>query len=118
MSELGRKLAEDRALRDAARTLFRSELAHVRTAVTPDALGERIANRLGAKVEAASDAAVDLAENHGGQLAAGFAAALSAAGLWLARKSVLAGFAGLMAGRNKHAGEDGDQPISEENDDE
>lgn len=89
MSDLGRQLREDRALRNAARKLFHNELAHVRHEVTPTALGERLADNVGQQIDAASDGAIDLAERHGGKFAAAGGALAAGIGLWLARKPIL-----------------------------
>ena len=48
MSELERRLAEDKALRDSALALFKADLALVRADLAERGLGPRIADRLGA----------------------------------------------------------------------
>ena len=55
MTRVKEQLEEDRMLRDCARALFRNDLAHVRKEITPRALGERLADNVGAKIDAASD---------------------------------------------------------------
>ena len=85
-------MKEDRALRDSARALFRKELAHVSREVRPGAIGERIANRVGAKADDVADAAVDFAEGHGKTVAAAIIGALAAAGLWFARERMEGAF--------------------------
>jgi hypothetical protein len=89
MSRLREQLDEDRALRDTARALFRKELAQVKGEVTPQALGERVADRVGEKVDAASDKAAGFVRRHGGAIFAAGGAIVAAAGLWLARKPIL-----------------------------
>jgi hypothetical protein len=89
MSRSAGQLEEDRALRNSARALFRKELAEVRQEVTPRALGERVADRVGRKVDAASDRATGFVSRHGGALAAAGGAIVTAAGLWFARKPIL-----------------------------
>jgi hypothetical protein len=83
------QLDEDRALRDSARSLFRKELSRVRREVTPQALGERIADNVGEKVDAASDKALGFARRRGGAIAAAGGAIAAAVGLWFARKPIL-----------------------------
>ena len=107
MADLRRQLEQDRALRDSAREVFQKELAHVRRETRPGALGERIANRIGEKADAASDAAVDFAGNHGKTLAAGIFAMVAGAGLWIARGPIAERFNALLGNRNESdAGED------------
>ena len=88
MSKLRRQLEEDRNLRDSARELLRKEFDHVRRDVAPRALGERVADRVGEHIEAASDSAIGFAGRHRGAIAAAGGAIASAVGLWLARKPV------------------------------
>jgi hypothetical protein len=86
MSRLRRQLDEDRALRDSARAVFRKELAHVRQDIAPQALGERVADRVGERIDAASDDAIGFARKRGGAIAAAGGAIASAVGLWFGRK--------------------------------
>ena len=94
MSKHSRQLEEDRALRNSARRLFAKELKHVRAEVAPRAIGERMADRVGERAEAASDSAIGFAESHWGKIAAAGGAFATAAGLWLARKPILSTLAG------------------------
>ena len=94
MSKLSRQLEEDRALRDSARSMFAKELEHMKGEVTPRAIGERLADRVGEHAEAASDSAIEFAETHGGKIGAVSGALATAAGLWLARKPILSALAG------------------------
>jgi hypothetical protein len=89
MTRLQDQLEEDRALRNSARALFRKELSHVRREVTPQALGERAADRVGAKVDAASDDAVSFLRDHGGKIAAATGTVAAGVGLWLGRKPII-----------------------------
>lgn len=100
-SLLETQLREDRALRDAARELFLTELAHARREATPDAIGQRIATTVGARVDKMSDATIEFADRHGNTVIAALAAAASAAGLWLARKPILSGLARLKSRRDE-----------------
>jgi len=101
MSRLREQLDEDRSLRDSARALFRKELSHVRRAVTPQALGERVADRVGTKVDAASDDAVSFVRDHGGAIAAAGGTLATGVGLWLARKPIIERLRGLFDGSGK-----------------
>lgn len=89
MTRVKEQLEEDRMLRDCARALFRNDLAHVRKEITPRALGERLADNVGAKIDAASDGVVELVRRRGGAIAAGGGALAVSLGLWLARKPIL-----------------------------
>jgi hypothetical protein len=112
MSNPEDQLEQDRALRDEARELFIGGLAQLRQDMTPRAIGERIADRVGAKADSASDAAFDLVETHGRTAAAALAVAASAGVLWLARKPILAGVSRLTGRRladNNDGGVEGDE---------
>ncbi|HSG34292.1 MAG TPA: hypothetical protein VLA37_07130 [Sphingomonadaceae bacterium] len=97
MGKLEERLAEDRALRNSARTVFRKELDFVRREVTPKALGERAGVRIGEQVDRASDGAIELAERHGGKAAALIGAIAAGFGVWLARRPILAQFSALFS---------------------
>ena len=97
MTRLERRMEEDRALRDAARRLFRKEFGHVRGEMNPTALGERLGDDLGRRVDAASDGAIEFSERHGGKIAATGGALAAGIGLWLARKPILARLAPLFS---------------------
>ncbi len=110
------RLQEDRALRDAAREVFLVELAHARQEATPSAIGQRLANRIGAKADEASDTAIEFADRHGTTVLAALVATVSAAGLWLARKPILSGLARMKAKRNEQAGDSGASDSGEDRD--
>jgi hypothetical protein len=114
MSRWRDRLEEDRALRDSAWALFRRELAHVRREVTPQALGERIAGRIGEKVEAVSDDAVDLVLEHRRAISGAAGAIAAGIGLWLARKPIMARLRPLFGGKDES--DDTDGTSDEEND--
>lgn len=118
MSKLKRQLEEDRALRDSARTLFRKELEHIRQEVAPQALGERVADRVGEKVDAASDSAVGFARSHGGTFAAAGGAIVSAVGLWLARKPLFSRLESLFGEDEDAIGQIADGETDEDHGDE
>ncbi|KPL67703.1 hypothetical protein SZ64_05980 [Erythrobacter sp. SG61-1L] len=114
--KLEAQLEEDRALRDAAREVFYTELAHARSEATPEAIGQRIANRIGARADEASNAAIEFADRHGTTMLSGLAAAATAAGLWLARKPILSGLARMTGKRNEKTGEYGAVNSGEDSD--
>jgi len=79
------RLAEDKALRDAALGLFKADLALVRADLAERGVGQRVADRLGEGAMDVFDDAVDYAEDNKGQIAA----ALAAVVLWFARRPIL-----------------------------
>ena len=85
MSEVGDRLAEDKALRDAALALFKADLAMVRADVKERGLGPRIKDRIGESTMDVLDDAADYAEDNKGKIAAGIAAVV----LWFARGPIL-----------------------------
>jgi hypothetical protein len=89
MSALERRLAEDRALRDAALGVFRTDLAFIREDLNARGVGGRIADRIGDSAKDMLDDAVDYAEDNRGQVAAAIAAIV----LWFARAPLLNGLA-------------------------
>ena len=111
MADLEQQLKEDRALRDSARAVFRKELAHVRRESRPGAIGERIANRIGAKADAASDEAIGFAQSHRTTLAVVLAGLAAGAGLWFARKPVATRLRAWF-GRDAGGGEDSEDDLT------
>ena len=85
MSDLEDRLAEDKALRDAALALFKADLALVRADLDERGLGKRVADRLGKSTMEMLDEAADYAEGNKGKVAAGIAAVI----LWFARGPIL-----------------------------
>ena len=85
MTDLEQRLAEDKALRDAALGLFKADLALVRADLAERGLGQRVADRLGETAMDMLDEAVDYAEDNKGTVAAGIAAVV----LWFARRPIL-----------------------------
>ena len=119
MSDIGRQLDEDRALRNSARDVFSKELAHVRREATPTAIGQRFADRIGARAEAASDAAVEFTESHGRTVITVVAAAVSGAVLWFAHGPIKDGISRLLVTREEEdAGDVRGDDQTEETDDE
>ena len=94
MSDLGNRLAEDKALRDAALQLFKSDVALIRGDLGERGIGARAKDRLGEAALGMLDDAIDLAEDNKGWVAAGAAAVV----LWFARKPILGWLADLLEG--------------------
>lgn len=92
MSEFERRLAEDRALRDAALALFKADLAFVRNDLREKGVGARLASRMGEGTRDMLDDAVDYAGSNKGKLAALVAAVV----LWFARRPILDAAIGLL----------------------
>ena len=96
------RLAEDKALRDAALALFKADLALVRADLAERGVGQRIADRLGESAMDMLDEAVDYAEDNKGTVAAGIAAVV----LWFARRPILGALGSLIGDDEEPA--DGD----------
>jgi hypothetical protein len=87
MSQADLRLAEDKALRDAALGVFQADLRFIREDLDQRGIGGRIADRLGDATLDMVDEAVDYAEGNKGQVAA----ALAAIVLWFGRSPILHG---------------------------
>ena len=85
MTALDRQLLEDRALRDAALRLFKSDLAIVKADIRERGVAARIADRIGDSTLDMVDDAVGYAEGHKGTLAAVLAAIVA----WFARGPII-----------------------------
>ena len=85
MNEIERRMAGDKALRDAALALFKADLAMVRADLDERGIGARVKDRLGDSTMDVLDEAADFAEENKGKVAA----ALAAAVLWFARGPIL-----------------------------
>src|SRR5690606_9591325 len=85
LSDLEQRLAEDKALRDAALALFKADLALVRADLEERGIGERIGSRLGESTMDLLDDGIDYAEENKGKVATGIAAIV----LWFARGPIL-----------------------------
>lgn len=92
MSLADAKLAEDKALRDAALAVFRDDLRFIREDLDARGVGGRIADRLGDATMDMVDEAADYAEDNKGQVAAAAAAIV----LWFARAPLLHGLASML----------------------
>lgn len=76
MSAIDRQLAEDRAMRDAALSLFKADLTLVRSDLAQRGAGQRVADRVTDAALDTVDDAVEYAQEHTGQVAAGVSAIL------------------------------------------
>jgi hypothetical protein len=85
MSDLERRLAEDRTLRDAALALFKADLALVRADLDERGIGKRLGDKVGESTLEVIDEAADFAQDNKGKVAAGLAAII----LWFARGPIL-----------------------------
>jgi hypothetical protein len=83
--KLARQLSEDRAMRDAALILFKSDLELIRQDLKHRGLGTRLADRMGEGAADMMEDAVGYASENRGKIAA---IVLSAA-LWFARRPIL-----------------------------
>ena len=104
MSDLEQRLAEDKALRDAALALFKADLALVRADLDERGLAARIKDRVGESTMEVLDDAVDIAEDNKGKVAAGIAAVI----LWFARGPILDAV-GRLIGDDEDEAEPGDR---------
>jgi hypothetical protein len=103
VSEIEHRLAEDKALRDAALSLFSADLALVRADLAERGVGARIADRIGESTMEMVDEAADYAEANKGKVAAGIAAIV----LWFARGPILNAL-GKLLGDDDEDGDDKD----------
>jgi hypothetical protein len=78
-------MIEDKALRDSALRLFKSDLALIRGDLHERPVGARLSDRVGDAAMDMLDDAVDYAEENKGKVAAGIAAAV----LWFGRGLIL-----------------------------
>ncbi len=85
MSDLAGRLAEDKALRDAALQLFKSDIALIRGDLDERGVGARAKDRLGEAALGMVDDAIDYSKDHKSWVAAGATAVV----LWFARKPIL-----------------------------
>jgi len=92
VSDLAEQLAEDKALRDAALQLFKSDISLVRGDLGERGVGARAKDRLGDAALGMLDDAIDYAEDNKGWVAAGTAAVV----MWFARRPILGWVAGLL----------------------
>ncbi|MXO68300.1 hypothetical protein GRI72_05600 [Altererythrobacter marinus] len=96
MTEAEHRMAEARALRDAALALVKADIAHLQTDLNAKGIGARVLERLAEGASDVLDEATDVAENHRGVLVTLVAAIV----LWFARHPLMALFTGDEAGRD------------------
>lgn len=82
------RLAEDRALRNAARAVFHTDIVLMRETLDPERLKQRATEKLAKSGESAASLADDLATNHRGAVAAGLAIAAGLGALFLGRGAI------------------------------
>jgi len=92
--DLARQLSEDKALRDAALQLFKSDLALVRGDLDQRGVGARAKDRIGEAAVGMVGDAIDYADDNKGWVAAGATAVV----LWFARRPILGWIADLLDG--------------------
>jgi len=102
MSDLEHRLAEDKALRDAALSLFSADVALIRADLKERSVGTRIADRIGETTLDMVDEAADYAEANRGKVAAAVAAVV----LWFARGPIIDALTRLFADDDEEPGED------------
>ncbi|WP_095011025.1 hypothetical protein [Tsuneonella mangrovi] len=88
MSANERQMAEDKALRDAARALVMADVAHIKTDLAQRGIGARVADRIGDGAVDVFKEAVEVAEDNRGALAAIFGALV----LWFSRNPIMTMF--------------------------
>jgi hypothetical protein len=81
MSGAARRLTEDRALRDAARSVFNQRLELVKAELADRGIGERIADRIVDEAKSVAEQAVEVADANRGIVVGTLAALL----LWVFR---------------------------------
>ncbi|MEO0063367.1 MAG: hypothetical protein RLZZ08_1927 [Pseudomonadota bacterium] len=89
MTELLRRMQEDRALRGSARRLLEDDLRWVRADIQQRSLGGRVMDRLVESTVDIADDATDFVLEHKRPVVAAAGAALVAGVLWLLRDRVL-----------------------------
>jgi hypothetical protein len=94
---LERQMAEDRALRDAALALFKSDLELIRADVHERGVGARLGDRVSDSAMDIADDALDYADENRGTVAAAVAAIV----LWFARGPIFAALLSLFSGADE-----------------
>ena len=112
MTVTERQLAEDRALRDSALRLVKTDLALVRADVSARGPGTRAADRIGDAAMDTFEDALDYAQDHRAQVGGVVAAIL----LWFFRGPILGGLAALV-GANDDDRDDDDEREDHRRDD-
>lgn len=84
MTDLKRQMIEDRNLRDAAKAIVESDIAHIKSELSAKGIGERMIGSVGEGAADVLERAGEAAETHKGVLAA----LLGAVVLWFARNPI------------------------------
>lgn len=90
MSKLGRQLAEDRALRNAARSIVFDQLLRVRESASGKSIGTQLADTVGDDALDLAGRAETAARSNGGLIAAIAGVVGTALALWFAREPIAA----------------------------
>ncbi len=85
MSRLDQQFEEDRALRNAALSVLKTDVEHAKNALSGKAIAERVSSRVG---DGAKDA-IDIAKGHADDNRGILAALIGALLLWFAREPIL-----------------------------
>ena len=109
MNPLDARLAEDRALRDAALEVFSADLRFIREDLHARNIGQRITDRIGDSAMDILDEAVDYAEANRGRVAAAAAAIV----LWFARAPLLNNLSRIFGMDEGDEEQEGDETRSE-----
>ena len=88
MSDLARRLREDRAIRDASLALVKADVSHLRNNLSGKSIGERFVDRVSEGAIDVFEEAVEVADTHKGVLATLVAAVF----IWFARNPILSLF--------------------------
>lgn len=100
------QLEEDRALRNTAHNVFKTDLAFVRGDLTLKGMGRRMVARMGESASETADEAVEIVKRHPRKSAAAAAAVGLAAIAWFARKPL----ASLLGRKPKNDAKEPDSP--------
>lgn len=85
MADLEQQLQEDRALRNAAKRLVKSDLGFVKSGMAQKGLGARVAGRAKDGAADIAESTADFAETHRAQVGTGIAIAVLAVAGWIFR---------------------------------
>lgn len=96
MTELKRRLEEDRALRDAARSIILGQLLRVRQAASGQRMGTELADKVGDHASGLIKGVSTVARKNGGLIAAIAGIAGAAAALWFWREPIESMLRGLI----------------------
>jgi hypothetical protein len=109
VTPLETRLAEDRALRDAALEVFSADLRFIREDLHARSVSQRITDRIGDSAMDIVDEAVDFAEANRGRVAAAVAAMV----LWFTRAPLLDGLSRIFGTNEGDKEQEGDQARSD-----